>query len=218
MKSNNFKHQDPTRLNHIRLNLDKKTSLASAISNDGSPELRKQDSIPVPQSIYDHHIGTPERMPFTGDPSKKWDFQTAAKESEDRMMKMEIEKRMHAMNLYQVDQDGKKMSVIHFIEENLQGERREVRQSRKSKMSALKLPKRQAIFTFILLLVGIILLIVGIVVASKSDNSNRAIAFWITGGICALPGFYFALRFCQGYYAKSVEEKRRVLQDIPHDV
>jgi len=215
MRPTNTRTQDPTRLNHIRINLTKKPSLGSPLANDPSPELRQQTTLQdktVPQSIlYDHHLETPEKMPFAHDPSKKWDFQAAVKDSEERLMKIEIEKRMHAVNL---DQDGRKVSVIHFIEENNQEERKH----KQVKSSGLKLPKRQAIITAILLIVGILLLIAGIVISTKSDHPNRAIAFWITGGICALPGFYFALRFCQGFYAHSVEAKRRVLQDIPRDV
>lgn len=105
---------------------------------------------------------------------------------------------------------AKRESVIEAIE-------RSIKLGKGRKTARPKLPKKQLIISFCLLVVGLIGLLVGTIYAINSGNPSDGIAFWVIGGICGLPGLYYAVKFCKLFYATSAENRRKALDEIPQD-
>lgn len=79
-----------------------------------------------------------------------------------------------------------------------------------------KIPIKLAIYSFGLLLTGIVLLIVGVVEEfTNFDEPSRGIAFWVLGSLTFVPGVYFSYIFYRAYRAKTPAERLAILRQIP---
>jgi len=105
--------------------------------------------------------------------------------------------------------DARKQSTIRMIEESFK--------FRPVRAPVPNLPKKQLFMSFALLALGILLLVVGTSLAVSKGSASSGIAFWIIGAICGLPGLFYAIKFFQVCYARSGENKRKVLDEIPQE-
>jgi hypothetical protein len=79
-----------------------------------------------------------------------------------------------------------------------------------------KIPIKLALYSFGLLLTGIILIIVGIVEEfTDFEEPSRGIAFWVLGSLTFIPGCYFSYIFYKAYRAKTPAERLMILKQIP---
>ena len=103
-----------------------------------------------------------------------------------------------------------KVSVISMIENS-------ARYQNKPKGETPHLPRKQLILSISLLLLGFIMFLVGIISAITSKDPNASLAYWVIGGLCGLPGAYYAVRFCRARYAISFEARNKAIEEIPHE-
>jgi len=105
--------------------------------------------------------------------------------------------------------NARKQSTIAMIEESFK--------FRPVRAPVPSLPKKQLFMSFGLLVLGIVLLVVGTSLAVSKESVSSGIAFWIIGAICGLPGLFYVIKFFQVCYARSGENKRKVLDEIPQE-
>jgi len=105
---------------------------------------------------------------------------------------------------------ARKHSTIQMIEESFK-----LRNQIRAPVPSL--PKKQLFMSFCLLILGIVLLVVGTSLAVGNESASSGIAFWVIGAICGLPGLFYAIKFFQVCYARSGENKRRALEEIPQE-
>ena len=77
-----------------------------------------------------------------------------------------------------------------------------------------KIQKKMIFLTMFLTFAGLGLIIAGIVRFARTDNPNSSIVFWVAGGICFIPGIYFARKLFLYYFSKNDDKVNRI-REIP---
>lgn len=62
---------------------------------------------------------------------------------------------------------------------------------------------------------GFGLIIAGCVEYSKYNNVEKCLAFWIIGGFCAVPGFFYLGKILKYVRSESEEEKKEIINEMP---
>ncbi|CAI2383306.1 unnamed protein product [Moneuplotes crassus] len=75
-------------------------------------------------------------------------------------------------------------------------------------------PTKSVALSLFLAILGIILIILGFIEEVNEIDPTRGICFWIIGGICSIPGFYFTFKIIQAFRANPYE-RNEILSDIP---
>ena len=78
-----------------------------------------------------------------------------------------------------------------------------------------KVPKNIIILAIILTLIGFALIITGCVEYSKYNDATKCLAFWIIGGFCAIPGFFYVGKIIKYWRSPSEEERRDIIKEMP---
>ena len=103
-----------------------------------------------------------------------------------------------------------KVSVISMIENSTKSQT-------KPKAEAPHLPRKQLILSISLLLLGFIMFLVGTISAITSKDLQGSVAYWVIGGLCGLPGAYYAAKFLRARYAISFEARNKAVEEIPRE-
>ena len=98
----------------------------------------------------------------------------------------------------------RRTGVIEYLEKKL-------KQPSQPDIEVSSVPKKQAIFAFILLIIGIAMLVMGIVIAVSKGNGSKSIGFWIIAGICLLPGGYYTIKYVLLYRRIKTKKVNKVL-------
>ncbi|KAL4497898.1 hypothetical protein ABPG72_000653 [Tetrahymena utriculariae] len=79
------------------------------------------------------------------------------------------------------------------------------------------IPKKFQYLSLFLAFSGLILIIVGFIVAFSGSDTNlmKGGAFWVIGAICCIPGVYYSVKIYRTRMAKNLEERLEQVQDIP---
>ncbi|EAR92799.2 transmembrane protein, putative, partial (macronuclear) [Tetrahymena thermophila SB210] len=79
------------------------------------------------------------------------------------------------------------------------------------------IPKKFQYLSLFLAFSGLILIVVGFIVAFSGSDTNllKGGAFWVIGAICCIPGVYYSVKIYRTRMAKNLEERLEQVQDIP---
>ena len=78
-----------------------------------------------------------------------------------------------------------------------------------------KVPKNIIYLSIVLTLIGFALIIAGCVQYSKYNDPIKCLAFWIIGGFCAIPGFFYVGKIIKYWRSQSEEERRDIVNEMP---
>ncbi|KAL4454026.1 hypothetical protein ABPG74_003909 [Tetrahymena malaccensis] len=79
------------------------------------------------------------------------------------------------------------------------------------------IPKKFQYLSLFLAFSGLILIVVGFIVAFSGQDTNllKGGAFWVIGAICCIPGVYYSVKIYRTRMAKNLEDRLEQAQDIP---
>ena len=78
-----------------------------------------------------------------------------------------------------------------------------------------QVPRNIIFLATFLTLLGFALIIAGCVEYSKYNDASKCIAFWIIGGFCAIPGFFYVGKIIKYWKSQNEEEKRDIINEMP---
>jgi hypothetical protein len=176
-----------------------------AVQDDVSGEVLMELPGFAPYGSFVHH-GTEKTTADSNQQTKTQKQDEDEDDNKDIVLDMDF-KRVKDPNNHK---GARKHSTIQMIEESFK-----LRNQIRSPVPSL--PKKQLFMSFCLLILGIVLLVVGTSLAVGNESASSGIAFWVIGAICGLPGLFYAIKFFQVCYARSGENKRRALEEIPQE-